>query len=135
MTYPSPQQPSWLTEEAVRAVTREYGTPTYVYSMPLLVEQARAALAFPNPFGLTVRYAMKACPNAAVIRALVDAGLHLDATRLRQQHVNDLLGGTVAEQLAVVTLVIGDVVLFHQGDEIPRGEALEGRDAKARIFR
>jgi len=29
---------------------------------------ARAALAFPNAYGLTVRYAMKASPNAAILQ-------------------------------------------------------------------
>ena len=31
--------------------------------------QAQAALAFPNAFGLTVRYAMKSSPNAAILKA------------------------------------------------------------------
>jgi len=30
--------------------------------------QAQAALAFPNAFGLTVRYAMKSSPNAAILK-------------------------------------------------------------------
>lgn len=30
--------------------------------------QANAALAFPNAFGLTVNYAMKASPNAAILK-------------------------------------------------------------------
>ncbi len=38
------------------------------------------ALAFPNPFGLTVRYAMKANPNAAFLRLFDALGLHFDAS-------------------------------------------------------
>ncbi|MEJ2669603.1 MAG: diaminopimelate decarboxylase, partial [Gammaproteobacteria bacterium] len=41
---------------------------------------AKKAMAFPNAFGLTVRYAMKAAPNAAIIRVLGKAGLHIDAS-------------------------------------------------------
>ncbi len=34
----------------------------------------------PNAFGLTARYAMKACPTAAVVRVLTRCGLHVDAS-------------------------------------------------------
>ena len=71
---------SWLTEEQARAVQRQFGTPTFVYDQRTLEEQARQALTFPNPYGLTVRYAMKACPSAAVIRILNSQGLHIDAS-------------------------------------------------------
>ena len=43
--------------------------------------QAEKVLAAPNAFGLTARYAMKACPTAAVVaRALTERGLHVDAS-------------------------------------------------------
>jgi len=44
------------------------------------VAQARAALKFPNAFGLTVRYAMKANSNATVLRILREAGVNIDAS-------------------------------------------------------
>ncbi len=71
---------AWITKETARTVQERFGTPTFLYCERLLLEQAQAALAFPNPFGLTVRYAMKACPNAAVVRLLSQAGLALDAS-------------------------------------------------------
>jgi diaminopimelate decarboxylase len=37
-------------------------------------------MAFPNAFGLTVRYAMKASPNAAILKVLRKAGLNIDAS-------------------------------------------------------
>ena len=40
----------------------------YVYDEKTLKSQALAALNFPNPYGLTVRFAMKACPNAAILQ-------------------------------------------------------------------
>ena len=42
--------------------------------------QAKAALAFPNAYGLTVRFAMKALPNAAVLQLFDALGLHIDAS-------------------------------------------------------
>ncbi len=70
----------FLSSERVRAIQREFGTPVFVYDQATLEGQARQVLAFPNAFGLTARYAMKACPTAAVIRVLADAGLHIDAS-------------------------------------------------------
>lgn len=70
----------FLTEDLVREIAAEYGTPTYVYSRARLEAAADACLAFPAPFGHTVRYAMKALPNATVLRIFADKGLHIDAS-------------------------------------------------------
>eukprot|EP00959_Pyramimonas_sp_CCMP1952_P209172 4375804-Pyramimonas_sp.AAC.1 len=52
------EQLNFLTPEMAQKVAKEIGTPCYVYDMPTLKRQADIALAFPNAFGLTVRYAM-----------------------------------------------------------------------------
>ena len=59
---------SFLTNEQVQKIAAEFGTPIYVYSQKVLEEQADKALDFPNAFGLTVRYAMKANSNANILR-------------------------------------------------------------------
>ncbi|MCC6698072.1 MAG: diaminopimelate decarboxylase [Candidatus Hydrogenedentes bacterium] len=74
------EQLSFLTEEQVRTVAARFGTPAYVYSQSVLEAQARAVLSFPNAYGLTVRFAMKALPSAAVIRIFSEAGLQVDAS-------------------------------------------------------
>ncbi|MBQ43710.1 MAG: diaminopimelate decarboxylase [Gemmatimonadetes bacterium] len=71
---------AFLKAEQVREIQGEFGTPTFVYDQLLLERQAQLALGFPNPFGLTARYAMKACPSAAVLRILHRQGLHIDAS-------------------------------------------------------
>ncbi len=70
----------FLTEDQVRSIQKEHGTPVFVYDQKTLEEQARLVLEFPNAFGLTARYAMKACPTGAVLRVLTNAGLHIDAS-------------------------------------------------------
>ena len=70
----------FLTPETAESVRRQFGTPVYVYDERTLKARAREALRFPNAFGLTVRYAMKACPNAAIIRIFDGCGLHIDAS-------------------------------------------------------
>ena len=70
----------FLTPAEAVAVREEYGTPSYVYDMARLKEQAAKALQVPNAFGLTVRYAMKASPNAAILKVFRNAGLNIDAS-------------------------------------------------------
>ncbi len=69
-----------LTPEQALAAREACGTPLYVYSAEALERQAHAALAFPNAFGLTVRYAMKAAPNAAILKRFTTLGLYIDAS-------------------------------------------------------
>ncbi|MEQ9825402.1 MAG: diaminopimelate decarboxylase [Puniceicoccaceae bacterium] len=71
---------SWLSPEQARAIARDHGTPTYVYSEQKIRDNVAGCLAFPNAFGLTVRYAMKANPSATVLRLMQKLGLHFDAS-------------------------------------------------------
>jgi len=70
----------FLTPEDVKRVAETHGTPTYVYDAATLEAQAATAKAFPNAYGLTVRYAMKASPNAAILKTFKKAGLNIDAS-------------------------------------------------------
>ena len=70
----------FLTDDDVRYVAEESGTPVFIYSQRTLEEQAQKALEMPNAFGLTVRYAMKANPNASILKILDMQGLHIDAS-------------------------------------------------------
>ncbi|MGA3171020.1 MAG: diaminopimelate decarboxylase [Chthoniobacteraceae bacterium] len=70
----------FLTPEQAEAARSQFGTPVYMYDERTLKAQARTALGFPNAFGLIVRYAMKASPNAALIRIFDSCGLHIDAS-------------------------------------------------------
>ena len=69
-----------LSYATARAIAEAHGTPVYVYDEARLVAQARAAMAFPAPYGLTVRYAMKAAPTRAILKLFEREGLHFDAS-------------------------------------------------------
>ena len=71
---------NFLTPASAEKLRQTVGTPTYAYDERTLKNQAALALAFPNAFGLTVRYAMKASPNAAILRIFDGCGLHFDAS-------------------------------------------------------
>jgi diaminopimelate decarboxylase len=70
----------FLSLEQARTIAAAHGTPCYVYDQARLEAQADAMLAFPAAYGLTVRFAMKACPTAAVLRLFLRKGLHIDAS-------------------------------------------------------
>ena len=70
----------FLTPDAVKRIKEKFGTPIYVYDKRILIENAESALAFPNAFGLTVRFAMKASSNAAILKLLTKMGVHIDAS-------------------------------------------------------
>lgn len=71
---------SLLNYPLARSIAAAHGTPVFVYDEMALRAQATAALAFPAPYGLTVRYAMKALSTRAILRLFDRAGLHFDAS-------------------------------------------------------
>ena len=64
----NPSQSVFLSPETAKACVDSAGSPVYAYSLNKLEEAADDCLAFPNKYGLTVRYAMKACPNSAILQ-------------------------------------------------------------------
>ncbi|HEV2412616.1 MAG TPA: diaminopimelate decarboxylase [Candidatus Saccharimonadales bacterium] len=70
----------WLSDENAHRLVERHGTPLYVYSMKELEQRARVLLALMTPFGMTVRYAIKANPHPVIISLLDDLGLHFDAS-------------------------------------------------------
>mmetsp|Transcript_10660 Transcript_10660/g.19233 ORF Transcript_10660/g.19233 Transcript_10660/m.19233 type:complete len:500 (-) Transcript_10660:1979-3478(-) len=77
---PPMEKLKFLTEKLALDVQEKYGTPSYVYDLKSLKEQAKSALNFPNAYGLTARFAMKAAPNAAILKIFSSMGMHFDAS-------------------------------------------------------
>ena len=69
-----------LTPARAAEIRERFGTPCYVYDRAVLEAAAREALAFPAPFGFTLRYAMKANPSLGILKLFRALGLHLDAS-------------------------------------------------------
>jgi len=74
------EQHPFLNPSQAAQIASAHGTPCFVYDEATLVAQAKAMLAFPNAFGLTVRFAMKASPNASLLRLFDGLGLNFDAS-------------------------------------------------------
>lgn len=82
------------------SIAESFGTPIYVYDQQALAANAAAVLAFPNAFGLTARYAMKASPNAAILKIFAAAGLHIDASSGHEVH-RAMAAGIPAENISL----------------------------------
>lgn len=94
--------PRFLTQEQACKLRNDFGTPLFVYDEKTLEDLAGEVLAFPNAFGLTARYAMKALPTAAVLRVFSRMGLHLDASSGYEAE-RALLAGIPAGHIQVTT--------------------------------
>ncbi|HTS19536.1 MAG TPA: diaminopimelate decarboxylase [Verrucomicrobiae bacterium] len=110
----------FLTDKRALTIRQEFGTPAFVYDQQTLQRQARLVLGFPNAFGLTARYAMKACPTSAVLKVFTDAGLHIDASSgyeveraLRAGVSPERIQLTAQELPANLPALIGRGVLFN----------------------
>jgi diaminopimelate decarboxylase len=76
----APGWPEGLTAKIAAEVRERFGTPCYVYDRAALEAAVRRALAFPAPYGFTLRYAMKANPSHGILALFHDLGLHVDAS-------------------------------------------------------
>jgi diaminopimelate decarboxylase len=76
----APGWPAGFTAKVAALVRERFGTPCYVYDRAALEAAARQALAVPAPYGLTLRYAMKANPSHGILALFRDLGLHVDAS-------------------------------------------------------
>ncbi len=99
------------TKTAVR-IRDTYSTPCFVYDEATLRQSAKRVLAFPNAFGLTARYAMKACPNSNILRLFQSMGLKIDASSIYE-----------ARRAIAAGISAADISLSTQ--EFPEDEALE----------
>ena len=70
----------FISRDQAFAIRTKFGTPAFVYDETSCIRFAEDALSFPHPFGLTVRYAMKANSHAAFLKIFDHLGLHIDAS-------------------------------------------------------
>jgi len=82
----------FLSSDQVQSLAAQYGTPLFVYSEAILGEKAKEALCFTAPYGLTVRFAMKANPLAAVLKVFDNLGIQIDASSGYEAHRAILAG-------------------------------------------
>jgi len=102
---------NFIDRKLADKIAREFGTPCYVYDETSLRMAADQVLAFPNAYGLTARFAMKACPNANILRLFKKKGLKIDASSIYE-----------AERALMAGYEASDISLSTQ--EFPDGDSL-----------
>ena len=73
-----------MTAEVVVKSANRFGTPLYLYDESVILQKCRDVLSMPNAFGMTVRYAMKANANRALLQLITKQDLHLDCSTLNE---------------------------------------------------
>ncbi len=99
-------------------IAEQYGTPLYIYWEDELRKTAETALSFGAPFGLTVRFAMKACPSRQVLKFFNGMGIQIDASSVYEVQ-RALLAGVPAKQILLTSQEISAKLpeLIKQGIE------------------
>lgn len=70
----------FLSEEEVRHVREQFGTPTFVYDEASIGARVEYFKRFPNAFGLRIFYSIKACASGAILKLIHKHGLSFDAS-------------------------------------------------------
>lgn len=96
----------FITLQTARKIADNFNA-LYVYDEASLVAQAKKALGFPNAFGLTVRFAMKAASNRAILRLFNSLGLHIDASSAYEVE-RAMLAGIPADHISLSSQQLPD---------------------------
>lgn len=100
----------FLTPAEVRDIARRFGTPAFVYDEASIVRAVRTLQELPTGFGTTIRYSLKANPNAAVIRLFASLGTAFDASSVWEVR-RAVRAGVAPEQL----LLTGQEAVIDSG--------------------
>ena len=74
------KKPNFLTKKHIEQILKISKFPVYIYSYKKLTDNIKKLLDFPNAYGLTVRYALKANSHRAFISTVHKYGIHFDAS-------------------------------------------------------
>ena len=66
--------------EVVIEAARQFESPLYLYSEEVIQQRLGLVKAMPAAFGLLPRFAMKASPNGAILKQVLDQGFGIDAS-------------------------------------------------------
>lgn len=100
---------SKITAGDVARTAQNYPTPFYLYDESMIRQRCRDLKAMPNPYGLSVRYAMKANSTRGILQIIADAGLDIDASSLNEAK-RAVLAGIKPDRILLTT------------QEVPEGE-------------
>jgi diaminopimelate decarboxylase len=95
-----PEQSRFLNMAVASEIRATYGTPVYVYHENTLRDQIECARNFPHAYGLQVRFAIKAFPNAVALKIMNNGGIHFDASS-GYEVLRAMKAGVKSEQISL----------------------------------
>jgi len=69
-----------LSTAVAHDLAAQYGTPLYVYDTAGIRGRVKELACLQLPYGLTIRYAVKANPHPEIVKMFAEEGLHFDAS-------------------------------------------------------
>ena len=137
------EQLKFLSPTQVTEIANEFGTPVFVYSQAEIEKRCDIALAFPNEYGLTARYAMKANPSATILRIMRKKGIHIDASSIYEVERALLVGfqpGEImltSQELSVNLKSIVEKGIFYNACSLHQleayGKLFPGKEVSIRV--
>lgn len=70
----------FLSPHEVSEIATTFSTPVFVYDERGIRDSVALLKGLPSAFGHTIRYSLKACPSAAIIRLFASEGVQFDAS-------------------------------------------------------
>jgi diaminopimelate decarboxylase len=104
--------PTKFEAAQIPVIAKEWGTPLYLHDQEYIENSCEQLLNMPNPYGLHVRYAMKANSDRTVLRVVTNKGLDLDCSSLDE-----------AARAHIAGIPFSRMMLTTQ--EVPTGEERE----------
>ena len=71
---------TFSSDRQLEKIAQTFGTPLFVHDEESYIRYGKEALAVPNAFGVTVRYAMKANSHSAILQIFDHMGIAIDAS-------------------------------------------------------
>jgi diaminopimelate decarboxylase len=134
----------FLNSDLCQEAVEEFGLPLYIYSREVIEDYCSDVMNFPNAYGLTVRYALKANPLKVFLKIADSMGVHFDASS-EYEVARCLAAGISPEKIQLTAQQFPSEYLhlfedgkirfnacsLHQLEEF--GKAFPGRDVSVRI--
>ena len=134
----------FLNGDLCYKAVEEFGLPLYIYSREVIEKYCADVMSFPNAYGLTVRYALKANPLKVFLRIADSMGVHFDASS-EYEVARCLAAGISPEKIQLTAQQFPSEYLhlfedgsirfnacsLHQLEEF--GKSFPGRDVSVRI--
>ncbi len=73
-------------KKAFLEIRKNFKKPAYVYFEKRILEQIKKVKKYKAPFGLTIRFAMKANPNLSILSLMNKNGIQIDASTINEAY-------------------------------------------------